>query len=46
MVTPYFKMFWANSIPKYVHTDEAGKTTNVEIIAGNLAENKCTYTAT
>ena len=38
MVEPYFKMFWAASIPNYKHTDENGKAALVEIIAGKIEE--------
>lgn len=36
MVAPYFKMLWADAIPKHKHTDKSGKHTTVEVIAGNL----------
>lgn len=39
MVNAYFKMLWRESIPKYVHQDSNKKTTEVEVIAGNLAGN-------
>ncbi|MDF2448356.1 MAG: hypothetical protein K0R26_860 [Bacteroidota bacterium] len=35
-VEPHFKMFWKESIPVYVHNDNNGKNTHVEIIAGSL----------
>lgn len=38
MVDPHFKMFWKESIPNYVHKDESGKTTTVEIIAGSIRD--------
>ncbi len=40
MVEPHFKMLWAESIPKHTHKDSSGKTTTVEVIAGNLADKK------
>lgn len=40
MVNPYFKMLWRESIPNYQHTDIKGKKTNVEVIAGVLADKK------
>ena len=36
MVAPHFTMFWANDIPRAVHADEAGRTTEVAVIAGTL----------
>jgi redox-sensitive bicupin YhaK (pirin superfamily) len=36
-VEPYFKMLWAENIPVYKQTDETGKETLVEVIAGTLA---------
>jgi len=36
MVEPHFKMLWGSSIPKVKHTDAAGKTTTVEVMAGSL----------
>ncbi|WP_034229108.1 pirin family protein [Aquimarina pacifica] len=38
MVEPHFKMLWAEKIPELLHKDNTGKTTTVQIIAGNLAE--------
>jgi hypothetical protein len=38
MVEPHFKMLWGNKIPKLKQTDAAGKTTEVEVIAGKLYE--------
>lgn len=37
MVAPHFKMLWGSKIPKYRHADAKGKTTEVEVIAGELA---------
>ncbi len=36
MVEPHFKMFWGKSIPKVLHKDKNGKSTEVEVIAGVL----------
>ena len=35
-VAPHFTMFWAEQIPHRVFTDDAGLTTDVSCIAGNL----------
>lgn len=40
MVSPYFSMFWSDTIPHHVHRDAAGKTTDVMVIAGSLGEIK------
>lgn len=40
MVEPHFKMLWRDSIPHYEHTDESGKKTIVEVIAGKLHDKK------
>ncbi len=40
MVNAHFKMLWSDVIPKYKHKDEQGKTTTVEVIAGQLAKFK------
>jgi redox-sensitive bicupin YhaK (pirin superfamily) len=40
MVNPHFKMLWRESIPKYIHKDAGGKTTEVEVIAGKLGDKK------
>ncbi len=40
MVDAHFKMLWADSIPKYVHTDANGKKTEIEVIAGTLGDLK------
>ena len=37
-VEPYFRMLWADSIPVYTHTDESGKKTRIEVIAGNIGK--------
>jgi redox-sensitive bicupin YhaK (pirin superfamily) len=36
MVEPHFKMFWGKTIPKVLHTDTSGKSTEIEVIAGVL----------
>jgi len=36
MVDPYFKMLWAEDIPRYTDTDAEGDETDVEVIAGRL----------
>jgi quercetin 2,3-dioxygenase len=33
---PHFAMFWDQSIPRHVARDEAGKTTEVTVVAGRL----------
>ncbi len=40
MVEPHFKMFWKESIPNHVYTDNLGKKTVVEVIAGQLDKSK------
>lgn len=40
MVEPHFKMLWRDTIPNYEHTDENGKKTIVEVIAGKLHDKK------
>ena len=36
MVEPHFKMLWGSKIPKFQQKDTAGKSTEVEVIAGQL----------
>jgi redox-sensitive bicupin YhaK (pirin superfamily) len=36
MVNPYFSMLWDHAIPRHVATDDAGRTTEVTVVAGNL----------
>jgi len=38
MVAPHFKMLWSESIPKYTHRDKNGKSTEIEVIAGNIGQ--------
>ncbi len=40
MVDAHFKMLWADAIPKYRHRDKAGKSTEVEVMAGKLGNHK------
>ncbi|MBN2806101.1 MAG: pirin family protein [Prolixibacteraceae bacterium] len=40
MVEPYFKMLWADTIPQYTHLDQEGKSTMIEVIAGQIANHK------
>jgi redox-sensitive bicupin YhaK (pirin superfamily) len=37
MVDPYFTMLWSEDLPRHVVTDEAGRTTEITVIAGELA---------
>ncbi len=37
-VKPHFKMLWSEDIPVYKHTDENGKTIEINVIAGNIGE--------
>lgn len=37
LVDPYFTMLWSEDIPRLVVTDDAGRTTEVTVIAGQLA---------
>ncbi len=37
-VEPHYKMFWAEAIPEYIHKDNFGKKTMVEVISGRLGE--------
>jgi quercetin 2,3-dioxygenase len=36
MVEPYFTMLWGEDIPHLVVTDDAGRTTDVTVVAGSL----------
>jgi quercetin 2,3-dioxygenase len=38
MVPPHFTMLWSENIPRHVATDANGRTTEVAIIAGRLAD--------
>ena len=37
MVEPYFTMLWSEDIPRLVATDDGGRTTEVTVVAGELA---------
>ena len=37
MVEPHFTMLWGEDIPHLVETDDQGRTTDVTVVAGNLA---------
>jgi len=37
MADPYFTMLWRDDIPQVSHTDAAGRTTEVTVVAGELA---------
>ncbi len=37
MATPHFAMLWSQEIPHLAFTDEAGRTTEVTVVAGQLA---------
>lgn len=36
MVEPHFKMLWNEDIPKFVETDDQGRKTTIDIIAGQI----------
>jgi len=36
MVEPHYAMLWKEEIAEYVHTDESGRSTRVEVVAGTL----------
>jgi quercetin 2,3-dioxygenase len=38
MVQPYFSMLWDHTIPRHVARDGGGRTTEVTVVAGSLAE--------
>nr|WP_316640243.1 pirin family protein [uncultured Roseateles sp.] len=40
MVDPHFTMFWSQDIPRHTFVDQAGRATEVVIIAGDLANGK------
>jgi hypothetical protein len=40
LVQPHFKMLWRDVLPTHVDIDEAGKSVDVTLIAGHLAEAK------
>lgn len=39
-VEPHFKMLWSDSIPTYNYSDDNGRKTTAEIIAGSLGNHK------
>jgi redox-sensitive bicupin YhaK (pirin superfamily) len=39
-VAPHFSMLWSDDIPRIVHADGAGKTTEVTVIAGELGDKR------
>ena len=39
-VPPYFSMFWDSQIPKESHGDEAGKKTEITVVAGPIGDSK------
>ncbi|MFC3880347.1 pirin family protein [Algoriphagus namhaensis] len=40
LVEPHFKMLWKEDIPVHTHTDENGKITQVDIVAGSIEGTK------
>ena len=36
MVPPHFAMLWGDEIPHHKHRDEAGRVTDIEVVAGSL----------
>ena len=40
LCAPYFSMMWANSIPRLVTPDDAGRATEVTLVAGRLGDLK------
>jgi hypothetical protein len=40
LVEPHFSMLWRSRIPRHVARDEAGRTTEVTVVAGQLADAK------
>jgi redox-sensitive bicupin YhaK (pirin superfamily) len=40
LVSPHFSMLWSETIPRSVVKDENGKTTEIDLIAGNLGDIK------
>jgi redox-sensitive bicupin YhaK (pirin superfamily) len=40
LVEPHFSMLWNHVIPKHVAKDEAGRTTEVTVVAGRLGDTK------
>lgn len=40
LVEPHFSMLWSHTIPKHVVKDAAGRTTEINVVAGRLGEVK------
>jgi redox-sensitive bicupin YhaK (pirin superfamily) len=40
LVPPHFSMLWADAIPRCVFADEAGRETEVTVVAGSLADRR------
>src|SRR5690349_612189 len=40
MVKPYFSMLWDHTIPRHVARDDAGRTTEVTVIAGSVGDSR------
>jgi hypothetical protein len=40
LVAPHFSMLWDHAIPRHVAKDEAGRTTEVTVVAGRLGDAK------
>jgi redox-sensitive bicupin YhaK (pirin superfamily) len=40
MVKPYFSMLWDHTIPRHVARDEAGRTTEITVIAGSIDQSR------
>jgi quercetin 2,3-dioxygenase len=40
MVNPYFSMLWDHTIPRHVARDEAGRSTEITVIAGSVGDSR------
>ena len=40
MVNPYFSMLWDHTIPRHVARDEAGRSTEITVIAGAIGDSR------
>jgi redox-sensitive bicupin YhaK (pirin superfamily) len=40
LVDPHFAMLWDEDIPRFTHTDDAGRQTEVTVVAGSLGERR------
>jgi quercetin 2,3-dioxygenase len=38
LAPPHFTMFWNDRVPRHVHEDEGGRTTEVTVIAGRIGD--------